>query len=49
MKVKDIPVTSAIIKSHQNKVKKLTMKQTMKVMNINDVTTVIIKQDGKRH
>ena len=48
LKVKDIPVISAIIKSYQNKVWKPTKKQSMKVLNIN-VMVAIIKQDGKSH
>ena len=34
MKVQDIPVISAIMKSHQNKVEKPTKKQLIKVLNI---------------
>ena len=45
MKIKVIPVISAIKKSQQNQVFMPTKKQSMNVQSI-DVTNAIIKQDG---
>ena len=45
MKIKVIPVISAIKKSQQNQVFMPTKKQSMNVHSI-DVTNAIIKQDG---
>ena len=46
MKVHEISVISVLMKSHQNKAEKPTMKQSIKVLNIK-VMADIIKQDGK--
>ena len=41
-------VMSVVMNSHQNKAEKPTIKQSMKVLNIN-VIAAIIKQDWKSH
>ena len=48
MKIKGIPVISAIKRSHHSQIDKPIKKASMKVQNIH-VMSAIIKQDGKKH